>query len=117
MTFRAVVCPPLLAVLLLAGCATEKVDWHARLGHYTYDQAVKEYGPADRHEKLSDGTIVADWQVRDGQTIITPRPYLAPPDGLGPATPGYSSTYVPPYYMRLTFGPDGQLQAHKDFTR
>jgi len=103
--------------MLAAGCATQKIDWQGRTGNYTYDQAVKEYGPPDRREKLTDDTVVADWQLRNGHTVLAPRPYLAPPDGLGPAMPGYSSTYVPGYFMRLTFGPDGRLQAHKEFTR
>ena len=118
MTFRTIIwLSSLLAVLAWTGCATEKVDWKGRVGTYTYDQAVKEYGPPDRREKLTDGSIVADWEVREGHTIVTPHPYLAPPDGLGPAMPGYSSAYVPSCYMRLTFGPDGHLQSHKDFTK
>lgn len=107
----------LVAVFLWTGCATEKVDWKTRIGNYTYDQAVKEYGPPDHREKLTDGTVVADWEVRESHTVVMPHPNLTPPDGLGPAMPGYSSTYVPSYYMRLTFGPDDHLQSYKDFTK
>jgi len=51
-------------VVLLAGCATSKIDWAGRVGNYTYDQAITELGPPDREAKLSDGTIVADWITR-----------------------------------------------------
>ena len=53
---------PLLAAAV-AGCvATSRIDWTARLGSYTYDQAVAEFGPPDKVAKLSDGAIVAEWQ-------------------------------------------------------
>src|SRR6185503_19674983 len=56
---------PLLTVWLLAGCAsTPKVDWNARVGNFTYDQAVAEMGPPDKSTKLSDGSTVADWITR-----------------------------------------------------
>jgi hypothetical protein len=50
-----------LAALVLAGCVTQKIDWSARVGNYTYDQAVMELGPPDKSAKLTDGTVVADW--------------------------------------------------------
>src|SRR6185295_2792300 len=56
---------PLLVCWLLAGCAsTPKVDWNARVGNFTYDQAVAEMGPPDKSTKLSDGSTVADWITR-----------------------------------------------------
>ncbi|HZF02103.1 MAG TPA: hypothetical protein VE344_09440 [Methylomirabilota bacterium] len=106
-----------LMMLTLAGCATQRINWQTRVGNYNYDQAVREYGPPDKHEKLSDGTIIADWLVREGHTVVAPQPYLAPPNGFGAATPGYSSTYMPSYYMRLTFGAEGELKDYKNFTR
>jgi len=102
---------------MAAGCATEKVDWQARTGNYTYDQAVTEYGPPARHEKFPDGTVVAEWVLRAGRTGVLPSTNLAPPNGFGPAMPAVNSTYAPASYMRLTFGPDGQLLRKKDFTR
>jgi hypothetical protein len=107
----------LLAALVFAGCATQKVDWKSRVGNYTYDQAVHEYGPPDRSAKLEDGSTVADWVVREGRTVVTPRPYLAPADGFGPAGPAFTETYVPSYYMRLMFGADGNLKEFKNFSR
>ena len=101
---------------VLAGCATQRTDWKTRIGNYTYDQAVEDYGPSDKHEKLADGTVVADWLVRRGHNVVNPQPYLVRPDGFGPAAP-YNTTYVPDYFMRLIFGPDGRLKGYKNFTQ
>lgn len=109
---------PLLAVVL-AGCVTTpKIDWPARVGSYTYDQAVTELGPPDKAAKLSDGVTVAEWQVRPAQIIVTPGPYVAPPFYYyGPFTPMYSTTRFPATYLRLTFAPDGRLKQFKQFAR
>ena len=54
-----------LSALASAGCkSTPKVDWNARVGTFTYDQAVAELGPPDKTAKLSDGRTVADWVER-----------------------------------------------------
>ena len=51
-----------LCALVLAGCATApKINWAARVGNYTFDQAVTELGPPDKQAKLSDGKTVAEW--------------------------------------------------------
>jgi hypothetical protein len=96
-------------VLWLTGCASMRVDWGTRIGHYTYDQAVTDMGPPDKQAKLNDGTLVAEWLMDRGGTYAysNPGPY-------GPFYPSYVSTYTAPSrYMRLTFGPDGQLTAWK----
>ena len=52
----------LMFALFATGCATKpKTDWNARVGNYTYDQAVVELGPPDRQSTLSDGRKVAEW--------------------------------------------------------
>jgi len=97
----------------LAGCATPRVDWAARIGHYTYEQSVLELGPPDKQAKLADGTIVAEWLTDRGSTYTygNPGPY-------GPFYPGYVSTYTTPSrFVRLTFGLDGQLTAWKRIYR
>jgi hypothetical protein len=105
-----------LAALILAGCVTQKINWPARVGNYTYDQAVLELGPPDKTAKLTDGTVVADWLTRRAQTVIAPEPYFLPAGCyFGPLTPMRTETYFPPWYMRLTFGPDGKLKAWKEF--
>ena len=44
------------------GCSSRpKVDWNARVGNYTFDQAVIDMGPPERSSQLSDGTTVAEW--------------------------------------------------------
>ena len=110
--------PILLATLMLAGCATPKIDWPARVDHYTYDQAVTEFGPPDKSARLSDGSTVAEWILQRGQVIAAPEPYFVPPGCyFGPLTPMYSETYVPARYLRLTFGADGQLKTWRKFAR
>jgi len=55
----------LVAVVGIVSCkSTPPVDWNSRVGNYTYDQAVIELGPPDKKEKLTDGTIVAEWVKR-----------------------------------------------------
>ncbi len=110
--------PALLAAFLLAGCVMQKIDWTARTGHYTYDQAVMEFGPPDKSAKLSDGTTMAEWLTRRGQVVVAPEPYfVAPGCYFGPFTPMYSETYVPAKFLRLTFDTNNVLQATKEFVR
>lgn len=93
----------------LTGCATPHVDWAARVGHYTYEQAVKDMGKPEEQDKLTNGTLVAEWLVQRGYTHAEgePGPY-------GPFYPTHTKTYtVPSQYLRLTFGPDSQLSTWK----
>ncbi len=106
---------PMLAALVLAGCATQQVDWPARVGNYTCDQAVMELGLPDKSAKLTDGSVVADWLTHHAQTIIAPEPYFLPPGCyFGPLTPMRTETCVPAQYLRLTFGADGKLKTWKN---
>jgi hypothetical protein len=108
----------LLAAFLLAGCATTpKTDWAARVGHYTYDQAVLELGPPDKVAKLDNGMIVAMWVTQSAQTIGPTGPYLVRPGYYGVAPPGYAPTYFPAWYLQLTFGADSQLTAWRKYTQ
>src|SRR5205809_4479055 len=105
-----------LLLLLSVGCATAKIDWNSRIGNYTYDQAVAELGPPDKFAKLTDGTIVAEWMTRRGYSggsagIMYGHPYYYHP---------WHYYYEPPspdYFIRLTFGSDGKLQAYKPVVR
>ena len=54
----------LAVAVLLAGCATHRIDWNARVGGYTFDQAVTDFGPPDKQAKLSDGQTIAEWITR-----------------------------------------------------
>lgn len=102
--------------LMLTGCVTApKIDWAARVGAGTYDQAVLELGPPERSAKLADGTVVAEWVTRRGNAG-----YLTTGFGYYPYGPGYwmggpflLDSYSPEYCLRLTFDPQGKLQAWK----
>lgn len=120
----ALLFPRILVVALLslafAGCTTQKVNWAARVGNYTFDQAVMELGPPDKQAKLEDGVVVAEWLTRRGY----PTSYFAPayypyPAGAyyGPVFPAYVDTYSPDYFLRLTFDSGGRLSGWKKFAR
>jgi hypothetical protein len=110
--------PVIFSALLLAGCATPKIDWSARVGHYTYDQAVLEFGPPDRSARLSDGATVAEWLTQRGQVVVAPAPYFVQPGCyFGPLTPMYSETCFPARFLRLGFDASGELKTWKEFAR
>lgn len=106
--------------VFLTGCATNKIDWGARVGNYTYDQAVMELGPPDKQAKLTDDTVVAEWLTRRGYRHSYPiGGYYGPCPAwyYGPAYSGYIDSYSPDYFLRLTFGANGKLMAWKKFVR
>jgi len=105
----------LLAGLWLTGCATTKVDWNARIGVFTYDQAILDLGPPDKSAQTSEGVLVADWLIRRGHVWIH-GPLLPPwyyPYAYG--TP--VETYSPAQFLRLTFARDGRLQKFDRYYR
>ena len=111
-----------LLALVLAGCATApKINWTARVGNYTFDQAVAELGPPDKQAALADHSVVAEWLTRRGRTYSFVSPgygYYPSPYGYGPGYPTtVDTTTLPDYFLRLTFGPDGQLRSWKEFAR
>jgi len=95
----------LLAALLLFGCATldsrlhEK--WDPRLGNYTYDQAVLDYGPPAQEQTVSSGEKVAVWhRTSTPQSVTTYNSYTHQ---------AYTQTGPSDFTMKLTFGPSGIL--------
>jgi len=103
--------------VLLAGCATQRVDWTARVGNYTYDQAIVELGPPEKSAKLTDGSVVADWLTRRGETILSPigggfYPYRHA--WAGPVGPNLMVVNTLNYYLRLSFDPAGKLKSWKN---
>ncbi len=109
---------PVLVGMLLTGCATTpKIDWNSRIGSYTYEQAVMDFGPPDKYARLTDGTTVAEWLTRRGYTTVHGMyGYGYSPWFYGPYYPGYIDSYTSPdYYLRLIFGPDNRLKAWKTF--
>ena len=110
----------LVFATFLAGCASPKIDWAGRIGGYTYDQAVVEFGPPDKQAKLEDGTIVADWLTRHGYTHSYGAGGYFGPRGYGSYSPyagPYLESYSPDYFLRLTFGSEGKLKSWKKFAK
>jgi hypothetical protein len=98
------------AALLLAGCATHQVNWDARIGTYTFDQAVVELGPPDKQAELSDGRKVAEWISRysGGGAVMVGGSFYSSPGSVSLIQSG------PSYYeskLRLTFTTNNVLAA------
>ena len=97
-------------VILLAGCATHRIDWNSRVGNYTFDQAVTEFGPPDKQARLSNGQLVAEWVSRyeTGSTAVVGTGYYGYPGGVGivQTSPGYYESR-----LRLTFNTNNVLTA------
>ena len=108
-----------LVLFALADCATtQKIDWPARVGHYTYDQAVAEFGKPAEYTKSADGGTVADWMIDRSHVRVSPGSRFVTPGGFaGPRMPTLGEPYTPNIYLRLAFGPDGRLKDHREFTR
>jgi hypothetical protein len=111
---RAWVLVPLVLGLVLAGCATHRVDWGGRIGSYTYDQAILELGPPDKSATLTDGGVVAEWLERRGYNYGSAA-YSYFPWWHGPSPPVYTESYSPDYFLRLVFDPEGKLKGWENF--
>lgn len=101
---------------LLTGCATSRIDWDARLGQYSRDDAIRELGPPDRSATLTDGSVVDDWRTSRGTTTATSFGGYARPGPYGRY--GWVGPEVvvvdppaPDRFLRLTFDPQGKLAA------
>ncbi len=98
----------LAGLLFAAGCATNpKINWDGRVGHFSFDQAVREMGPPDKSARLQDGSQVAEWLTQRGFSRGVVR------STSGTWVEQYYEPPMPDRYLRLTFGPDGTLQAWK----
>jgi hypothetical protein len=105
---------------LLAGCASgPRIDWNARIGKYTYEQAVQELGTPDKSPKLADGALVAEWLVRSnapGTIGYGGEDYLAEPGWVPPErVAGYPGGPDAGRWLRLVFAPDGKLSSWKRY--
>lgn len=116
------VLPALLAfvALWLTGCTTTRVDWNARVGNYTFDQAVTELGPPDKQARLSDASVVAEWISRSSRPYVNGPPVMW--DGhYRHGSPwyggGFVENYTTEYVLRLSFGPEGRLKEWRELTR
>jgi hypothetical protein len=100
-------CVLILTLALFTACQTHKTDWSARIGNYTFDDAVTEMGPPDKTATLSDGTQVCEWLTyrgSDGGTVIAPSFY---------GTYVSTTSGSPDAFIRLTFDPEKKLTAAK----
>lgn len=105
-----------LLVLLAGSCASQRVDWAGRVGTYTRDDAIREYGPPDKSATLSDGSVVADWLESRGMQTATAYPGAWGPYGRRIGTgPGLLvlDPPAPNRFLRLTFDPHGKLASWK----
>ena len=91
--------------LLFVGCKTGP-DWNPRIGHYLYDDAVKEYGPPTGKETLTDGTLVADWMITSGRVVGAPGPEMYRRRFWSGSMNVYTT---PEVHLVLLFGPDKRL--------
>jgi hypothetical protein len=99
-----------LAMLVFTGCKTTKpIDWNARVGVYTYDQAVTDMGPPTKETKLTDGNTVADWVTLrpNNTTVSVGTGFYGTYGGMGmnQTVP----TGITDKVLRLTFAPDHKL--------
>jgi len=97
--------------LIVAGCATSKTNWDARVGQYTFDQAVLDFGPPDKSASLTDGTRVCDWLTQKGY----PRGGVFSSMGWG--VHQFYDSPSPDYFLRLTFDSAGKLKGWKKYAR
>ena len=95
--------------VVLVGCETYgKADWKARLGHYTWDQAIEELGPPESEARTSDGSRVADWILSRSRTYST-----AVRGPLFWSWSGQDITTTAENHLLLTFDAQGRLKAWK----
>ena len=103
-------------LVLLAGFAaacktTPPINWDARVGTYTYNQAVTDLGPPDRQAKLTDGKNVCKWVTArtTGPSFGVGTGFYGPGMGVGVGqTIGPS---VNDHILTLTFDTNNMLSA------
>src|SRR5687767_9881823 len=88
------------AALFLVACNTPKINWDSRVGNYTYDQAVIDFGPPDKSARLSDGSTVSEWLTYRGSRGTSHYyhgPFYTHPYG----SMGYYDPPTPDRFLRL----------------
>ena len=105
--WRWVLC--LLMTVVGAGCETYgKADWKARVGQFSWDQAIEELGPPESEAKTSDGSRVASWVISRSRTYST-----AVRGPLFWSWSGQDVTTTAESHLLLAFNAQGQLKAWK----
>lgn len=98
-----------LAALIIAGCATAQINWDARVGQFSYDDAVRELGKPDRQETLANGRTMAEWVSRYPVGNAPPdlnNSYYSRSPSFGPSPLEYREST-----LQLTFGTNHVLAA------
>jgi len=98
-------------ILANPGCATKpSPDWNQRIGNFTFDDAVRELGPPFSSIRLQDGSTVAEWFLKPGAQFSFGFGTSSYGSGGGVSVGQSVTTPTPGHYLRLEFGPDGQLR-------
>jgi hypothetical protein len=110
---------PLFLWVVGTGCASKpKVDWNTRVGSYTFDDAVREFGPPDKDATLTDGNRITEWFVKEkgGMSVSFGLGSYGAHSaaGVGQTVGNIGGGRV---FRRLTFGPEGKLKAAEDFVK
>ena len=101
----------MLIATLLTGCVTQRINWNSRIGSYTHDQAIIDFGPPDKEARLTDGRLVAEWITRyaTGSSFVYGTGFYGYPGDVG-----FVQAQGPEYYeekLRLTFATNNVLAA------
>jgi hypothetical protein len=56
-----VICLVLCVAPLIFGCGGKSIDWESRIGSYTLQQAIQDYGEPSGKQELADGTVLYAW--------------------------------------------------------
>jgi hypothetical protein len=116
---------PLLSFFMLgvgAGCSTEpSADWGARVGRCTYEQALQKMGKPDKLIKLDGGAFAGEW-LRGSEPGATVGYKGGVDAGQMDWMKPESVTIYPTgkevgRWLRLVFGPDGELRSWENFRR
>ena len=96
---------------LLAGCAGPAGRWADQVGHYTYAQALGDFGRPTLSNQLPDGTLLLDWFLaRPSGAHFWSYPvdsFPRYPYYYGPNTgPTYNNRAFAKRHVFLIFGPD-----------
>ena len=58
----------MVTLAVITGCAS--TNWQSKIGSYTYEDAVRDYGPPDNVQELSNGDQVYSWTTSIGRNWI-----------------------------------------------
>jgi len=109
----------LVGLLFVSGCASKRMkwvneaDWNARVGSYTYEQAVVDLGKPDRETISGEG--------RNAEWVLKRSPQMSFGVGMGTgsygrghgSSVGLGTSVSPPpsgEYLSLTFEEEGPLK-------